>query len=68
MSSLGEGFMALTPDRKRVVHLALCEYAFAKWTAYTRSHGEITYMETVCGTIQSVDATLPKDALVRRSG
>src|SRR5579859_272570 len=63
MSSLGEQFLGLTPARKRVVHLALCEHALAKWIAYTRLHGEITYMETVCGTIQSVDAELPKDAL-----
>ena len=62
MSSLREEFMALVPGKRRVVHLALCEHALAEWTAYTRSRGEITYSETVCGTSQAVDAAVPKDA------
>jgi hypothetical protein len=62
MSSLREEFMVLMPARRRVVHLSLCEHALAKWTAYAQSRGEIIYTETVCGTNQTVDAALPKDA------
>jgi hypothetical protein len=62
MSSLLEEFIALTPGRRRIVHLMLCEQALAKWTAYARSRGKITYTETVCGTNQVVDAELPEDA------
>lgn len=62
MPSLREEFMALAPGGRRLVHLSLCEHTLAKWTAYTRSRGEITYTETVCGTNQAVDPALPKDA------
>jgi hypothetical protein len=62
MSSLREQFMALVPGQRRIVHLSLCEHALAQWTAYTRSRGQISYTETVCGTTHAVDAVLPKDA------
>jgi hypothetical protein len=62
MLTLREQFVALIPSQRRIVHLSLCEHALANWTAYTRSHGEITYTDTVCGTNQAVDAALPKDA------
>jgi hypothetical protein len=35
----------------------------AKWTAFIGSRGNTTYTETVCGTRQVVDATVPQDAL-----
>src|SRR3989442_241529 len=62
MPSLREQFLALTPGQKRVVHFSLSEHALAKWTAFTGSRGVITYTESVCGTKQAVDATLPQDA------
>lgn len=63
MSSLREEFSALAPRQKRLVHLALCEHALARWMAFTGSRGDITYTETVCGTKQVVDVTVPQDAL-----
>ena len=63
MSSLREEFLALDPGQKRIVHLLLCEHALARWMEFTGSHGDITYTETVCGTNQTVDAALPRDAL-----
>jgi hypothetical protein len=63
MSSLREEFMSLTREQTRVVQLLLCEHALAKWLAFARSGGEISYIESVCGTNQTVDAALPQDAL-----
>jgi hypothetical protein len=63
MATLGQQFLALSPNQRRAVHLLLGKVALANWNAYVRSRGRISYIETVCGTRQAVDATLPRDAL-----
>ena len=63
MSSLREEFSALDPSQKRIVHFLLCEHALARWMAFAGSNGDITYTETVCGTEQTIDALVPRDAL-----
>jgi hypothetical protein len=64
MTKLGQQFLALSPKQKRAVHLWLGECALAKWDAYVMARGKMRYIETVCATRQTVDATLPRDALV----
>jgi hypothetical protein len=69
MTTLRDQFAALTPGQRRVVHDLLADHALARWQAYARSQGDISYVETVCGTRQVVDASLPEDALASvRSG
>jgi len=67
--TLAEEFLALSPDRRRIVHERLVEHALDKWKAYARSRGAISYQETVIGTVQTVDTSLPEHALAAvRSG
>ena len=62
-------FFALSPAQRRVVHELLVERALAKWNAYAEKEGEIRYRESVTGTQQTVDASLPAHALASvRSG
>lgn len=63
MTPLAQEFLALTPEKRRVVHFALCQRALEKWTAYIAGRKEMTYTETVCGTTQQLDLSLPGDAL-----
>lgn len=63
MSNLAEQFLALSPERRRAVHLHLAEHALRAWREYIQSVGPIRYYESVCGTAQEVDAGLPADAL-----
>jgi hypothetical protein len=58
-----ERFLALGPARRRFVHERLVEQSLARWQAYARSQGVIRYSEGVSGTVQTVDARLPEDAL-----
>ena len=55
-------FLALSPRRRRIVHDALVEQALARWRDYVQREGEIRYRESVVGTEQVVDASLPGDA------
>jgi hypothetical protein len=64
-----ERFLALGPARRRFVQERLVEQSLARWQAYVRSQGVIRYSEGVCGTVQTLDASLPQDALAAvRSG
>jgi hypothetical protein len=63
MSSLLEMFHALPAESRREVHLDLCAQALRVWQSYCHSEGIQKYFETVCGTQQTVDSTLPEDAL-----
>ena len=61
--TLRHRFLELSPRERRLVHDRLVERALAAWTAYTATRGEIRYRETVVGTEQVVDVTLPEDAV-----
>ena len=63
MTTPAERFFALSPGQRRVVHELLVEHALAKWQAYVEGRGEIRYRESVTGTEQTVDASLPGKAL-----
>lgn len=58
-----DAFVSLPPERMKAAHLLLCEGALRKWEAYITQAGPISYAETVCGTLQTVDAGLPGAAL-----
>lgn len=61
--TLADRFLSLSAGQRRVVHELLAEHALGRWRAHAESRGEIRYPETVCGTVQAVDADLPGDAL-----
>jgi hypothetical protein len=61
--TLHDEFLALAPRQRRVVHDRLVARALATWTAHVEREGEIRYRETVVGTEQIVDASLPEDAV-----
>ena len=61
--TLRDEFLALPPRQRRVVHDLLVEHALARWKTYAEKEGEIRYRETVVGTEQIVDASLPEDAV-----
>jgi hypothetical protein len=60
---LRERFLSLSPPQQRIVHDLLVEQALARWQAHAEEKGEIRYRETVTGTEQIVDASLPEDAV-----
>lgn len=61
--ALAARFKSLGPDETRSVHLALAAHAVAVWRRFVASRPKLTYVESVVGTRQTVDATLPEDAL-----
>ena len=63
MHTLAKRFLDLSAAQKRTVHLNLCDHALAKWRDFCASKGRIAYVESVCGTHQTVDMLLPDDAL-----
>ena len=63
MRELTQQFHSLSAEKKRLVHLELCEQALKQWSSFASSQWFITYVETACGTTQTVDKYLPIDAL-----
>jgi hypothetical protein len=69
MGTPSDRFLAMPPSRRRALQELLVEQALARWKAYAQREGSMTYVETVVGTTQAVDATLPERALASvRSG
>ncbi len=62
MHTLAEDFARLPNDGKCWVHFLLGEHALSKWREYCSTHPSISYVETVRGTHQTVDTSLPDDA------
>ena len=60
--NIQEKFLALNRDQKRIVHLALCRHALGAWSTYCLQHPGLAYVETVCGTHQTIDTSLPQRA------
>src|SRR5262245_38431810 len=63
MYTLADRFRDLSAAQKRIVHQILCEHALAKWREFCNFKRRIAYVETVCGTHQVVDMTLPDESL-----
>ena len=59
---LDDDFRALSPAQRRAVHEQLVRHALEHWKVYAEREGEIRYRESVVGTEQIVDPTLPADA------
>jgi hypothetical protein len=57
-----DSFFALTPEQRRTIHFALCEFALQKWNAYISTRTHIKYIDSVVGTQQEVDLQLPVEA------
>lgn len=62
MRKLAADFHELSIAEKRHAHLCISEYALSKWYEYCASRPPISYVETVCGTHQTVDTELPAAA------
>lgn len=63
MHALAAAYFNLTAKQKKQIHVILCQQALAIWQTYTEQHTPLTYIESVVGTYQTVDNTLPQDAL-----
>ncbi|MEU1432387.1 hypothetical protein ABZ412_35500 [Nocardia sp. NPDC005746] len=60
-----ELFFQLGADRRRQVHLSLCEDALSTWIGYTRGKpAQLRYRDSVVGMRHHVDVELPADALL----
>lgn len=62
MFSLRARFQQLSASQKRTVQETLCEDALERWRAFCAAKGRVSYVESVCGTRQAIDLTLPTDA------
>ncbi len=62
MSNLAKTFLGLKTDQRRLVQLELCQNALRVWEDYVVQFEKIDYVESVVGTYQIVDKSLPKDA------
>ncbi|GEM30629.1 hypothetical protein NN3_16360 [Nocardia neocaledoniensis NBRC 108232] len=57
-------FFQLGADRRRLVHLALCEDALLTWNDYVQGNpAALRYRDSVVGMGHTVDVELPADAL-----
>lgn len=63
MSNLTETFLDLNDEQRRRVHFTLCQNALKVWEDYVAQFENIVYFESVVGTRQIVDKSLPKEAL-----
>ena len=57
-----ERFMALDSMQKKEIHFYLCDKVLLKWEKYMYDNNGYSYVESVIGTKQTVDASLPRDA------
>ena len=62
MHPAAQRYFELSPQQQRQVQIALCERALSVWEHLCK--GDIQYIESVAGTTQNLDATLPRDALL----
>ncbi|MCX6952664.1 MAG: hypothetical protein NTV51_10945 [Verrucomicrobia bacterium] len=62
MTPLHDRFMMLPADLRKAVQIDLCRDALRVWSGYCREPRSLDYVESVCGTRQSVDHDLPDAA------
>ena len=55
-------FASLSSAQKRAMHFHLCAAALETWNQFTSERPVISYVESVCGTQQTVDRGLPARA------
>lgn len=61
MHPAAEIYFGMSVEQKRMVHIRLCEAALAVWE--NSLSGQVTYIETVTGSLQTLDWQLPREAL-----
>ena len=66
--TLHDRYQALSKARQRALHMELAERAERRWRTHVESEKLESYVESVVGTFQKLDWTLPADAIdvVRR--
>ena len=63
MEDLVATYLSLSPGRQKVVQMALLEHALQAFEGAYPRHGRTEYFESVCGTRQQFDHSLPSDAI-----
>lgn len=63
MHPVAKKYFDLTASSQRLVQIELCSKVYELWLEYVTENGICEYQETVAGTTQAVDYSLPKDAL-----
>ena len=64
MHPIAEKFFALASEGKKEVHIAMAKLALESWNKHLASGNvPLAYQETVAGTHQEVDSSLPADAI-----
>ncbi|MCK5543490.1 MAG: hypothetical protein KAI40_12440 [Desulfobacterales bacterium] len=63
MHPIAERYFSLNKEKQKQVHIWLCCLAYEKWLAYVTERKLVNYQESVCGTIQIIDYSLPKEAI-----
>lgn len=63
MHEAAELFLALDGDKKRAACVRLCELALRVWDTNFPDGSHVVYQESVAGSIQVLDRSLPSEAL-----
>jgi hypothetical protein len=63
MHPVASKYFRLSEDKQMLVQIELCDRANEAWGNYTKERGPVSYRESVTGTMQAVDVTLPSDAI-----
>ncbi len=63
MEDLAATYLSLTPDRQKAVQVTLLERALLAFESAYPRHGSTEYSESLCGTMQMFDHSLPSDAI-----
>ena len=63
MYPVAKKYFDLTPDGQKLVQIELCQKVYQLWLDYVSENGISEYQETVAGTIQNIDYSLPQDAI-----
>ena len=56
-------FLAMSSEQQRAVHLRLLDHAMAVWEQHFSAGANPSYIESIAGTTQELDARLPSEAL-----
>ncbi|KZM38923.1 hypothetical protein OA92_02800 [Marinomonas sp. SBI22] len=63
MHPVAKKYFDLTLDDQKLVQVELCIKVYRLWLDYVSENGICEYQESVAGTIQTIDYSLPKDAI-----
>ncbi|POA31881.1 MULTISPECIES: hypothetical protein [Pseudomonas] len=63
MHPVAKKYSELNPEKQKKVQIDLCKKAYKLWLNYTSNNGITEYRETIAGTVQKIDFSLPYDAI-----